>query len=532
MTSAGLASGGEALVAALAAHGVEVVFGIPGTHNLPVYDALGRSPIRHVAMRHEQGLGYAADGYARRSGRPGVVLTTTGPAMLNAATAAAQSWSDSVPVLVLSPGMPRRHPAASTGYLHELPDAGAAMRGAMGRSVRVETHAELVREIADAFARFSARRPRPVHVEIPLDLLAERAEVEVPLAPALAPAEAAPDAVEAATELLRGARRVAIVAGGGAVGAARELRALAELLGAGVVTTTNGKGAIDERCEWALGAGVHLDAVRAWLSQARVVVAVGTELAESDFWQELPALEGALVRIDLDPAQAHGNLRSDVALIGDAARALTTLTGALAAHPERVTPDDAYRSAARDAARDEAAAMSAPWAPWLDALRGATPAGTTFVGDSAMACYYGALNGLALTPPERLLYPTGVGTLGYALPAAVGAALAWPAGPVVALSGDGGLMFTVAELAAAAALQLPLPVVTFVNGGYGEIRREMHEAGFPPHGVDFPPPDLPALAAALGAHGVAVAEPAELADAVAAALERPRPTLIAVPETR
>src|SRR5262245_62049671 len=226
---------GELAVRSLAAHGVEVVFGIPGTHNLELYAHLEGNGIRHVLPRHEQGAGSGAAGYARVSGRPGVAITTTGPALLNIATAAGQAHSDSVPMLVISPGMPLAHPAASTGHLHEMPSQQRAMAGTVERSVRVMSHAELARELADAFAAFSAYRPRARHIEIPLDLLVEKAAVEPALAPAVARPVAPPDAVAAAAALLRGARRPGIVAGGGAAGASASLTALAERLRAPVL---------------------------------------------------------------------------------------------------------------------------------------------------------------------------------------------------------------------------------------------------------------------------------------------------------
>src|SRR5918997_5653030 len=173
-------TGGELVVRSLAAHGVEHVFGIPGTHNLELYAHLDRLGIRHVSPRHEHGAGYAADGYARASGRPGIAITTAGPALMNIAAAAGQAQSDSVPLLVLAPGMPRAHPAASTGYLHEMPSQQRAMSGVVERSVRVMSHAELAAELAAAFIAFRTERPRARYVEIPLDLLEEVAETDVP----------------------------------------------------------------------------------------------------------------------------------------------------------------------------------------------------------------------------------------------------------------------------------------------------------------------------------------------------------------
>jgi acetolactate synthase-1/2/3 large subunit len=523
-------TGGDVVVASLAAHGVELVFGIPGTHNLPIYAALERHGIRHISPRHEQGAGYAADGYARVCGRPGVVITTTGPALMNAATAAGQAQSDSVPQLVIAPGMPRAHPSASTGYLHEMPSQVRAMSGVVERSVRVTSHAELAAELADAFVAFRRERPRARFVEVPLDLLAEAAEVEIPALQHAGPPAAAPAALAAAVALLRDAERPGIVAGGGAAGGADAVRRLAERLGAPVVTTVNGKGTLPEDHPLALGARLNLPSARAWLEEeCDVVLAVGTELAESDLWGPPLALRGKLVRVDLDPRQANGNAVAAIAVIGDAQGALEALLDALG---DGAADAGGAADALRERLGAEHAAKAGPWRDWMPALDAALPAGTIVAADNAMCSYYGAIGGLPAHGPRSFLFPTGFGTLGYAVPAALGAKLAAPDRPVVALSGDGGLMFTVAELASAAALRLPLPVVVFVNDGYGEIRNEMEDAGFAPVGVELAPPDLPGVATALGCAGEAVAEPAALPDAVARAFAREVPTVITVPEAR
>src|SRR5215204_1791759 len=440
-------TGGELVVRSLAAHGVELVFGIPGTHNLELYAHLERHGIRHVSPRHEQGAGYAADGYARASGRPGVVVTTAGPALMNVAAAAGQAQSDSVPLLVVAPGMPLAHSTASTGFLHEMPSQQRAMSGVVERSVRVMSHVELGREVADAFAAFRSRRPRARYVEVPLDLLAEPAAADVPVAPEAA---ATAPRVGAAVELLRSAERPGVIAGGGAAGAAEALVVLAERLGAPVITTANGTGAIPDGHPLALGTRISLPAARAWLESCDVVLAVGTELGESDLWGPPLELSGKLVRVDIDPAQAHSNNVATVAVIGDARTALEAIADALETC-ER-TGD----------ASDVRARLD-----WLAAIDGVLGDDAIVAGDSAMCCYYGALGGLPARRPRSFLYPTGFGTLGYAVPAAMGAALAFPDRRVLALSGDGGLMFTLPELASVAALGIPLPVVVFVKEGYG-----------------------------------------------------------------
>ena len=519
-------SGGEVVVRSLAEHGVELVFGIPGTHNLPLYAHLEAYGLRHILPRHEQGAGHAADGYARVSGRPGVVITTAGPAAMNAATAAGQAQSDSVPQLVISPGMPRAHPKAQSGYLHEMRDQVGAMRGVAGHAVRVMGHDELAAELASAFIAFRTERPGARYIEVPLDLLAEAAPVALPALQHTGPARPAPAAIAAAVDRLRTAERPGIVAGGGAAGAAHVLRALAERLGAPVLTTVNGKGTLPEDHALSLGARLNLPAARAFLENCDVVLAVGTELAESDLWGPPLRLDGAVVRVDLDPRQAHMNQRAAVAVIGDAADAVGLIGEALPG--EAPSPDRA--DAVRGALDAEWAAGASAYTAWLPALRAGLPPDAVIAGDNAMVCYHGAVGGLPVAAPRSFLFPTGFGTLGFAVPAAVGAALGAPERPAAALSGDGGLMFSVAELASAAALGLPLPVVVFVNAGYGEIRNEMQDAGQPPVGVDLPVPDLPALARALGCRGTAVEDPDGLTAAVTEALEAPVPTLIAVPE--
>ncbi|NUT37777.1 MAG: 5-guanidino-2-oxopentanoate decarboxylase [Hamadaea sp.] len=517
-------TGGELLVASLAAHKVDTVFGIPGTHNLEIYRHLTGAKIRHVTPRHEQGAGYAADGYARTSGRPGVAVVTTGPALLNIATALAQSYSDSIPVLVVSPGMPLRHPQRGTGLLHEMRDQRAALAAVVGISHRVTSHAELTEAVAQIFAGFSADRPRPAHLEIPLDLLGEQGQTSV-VQPLRVRRRAPEDwqVMQAAT-LLGQASRPGILAGGGARGAAAQVVAIAERLQAGVLTTANGKGVISETHPLSLGAAVHLPAAAQWLAERDVLLAVGTELAPTDFWHGLPTFAGDVVRIDIDPAQLLINARPSLPICADATTALEELLPLVKEGGAEADPG------VRARIRSEARAEGARWTAWTDALAAALPKRAMVLADNAMAGYYGALGNLPVHEPGAFGYPTGFGTLGYALPAAIGAKIARPRRPVVALCGDGGLMFSCQEIATAAAESIPLPVVVFVNGGYGEIRAEMRDAGIAPIGVDLPVPDLIGLATALGGAGYAVRTPDELTRLVKASLEHPGPTLLVIEE--
>ncbi|MFE2131008.1 thiamine pyrophosphate-binding protein [Streptomyces amritsarensis] len=525
-------TGGRAVARALAAHGVDVLFGIPGTHNLEVYAHLRRYGITPLTTRHEQGAAYAADGYARAGGRPGIVLTTTGPGLLNTVAAVGQAHSDSVPLLVLSPGMPLRHPALPTGRLHEAPGQQRAMEGVTAFSHRVTSVGEIDTAIARAFTAFRTFRPRPVHIEIPLDLLEEPG----PVAPRprgvapTAPAGAETGELRRATQRLRRPGRPALVIGGGARAAGPACTRLAELLGAPVVTTANGKGTVAESHPLSLGVSLHTDTVQRWLAACDTVVAVGTEFAESDFWRTPPTPGGVLVRIDIDPDRMYADPPADIALTGDATTVLDELLRRVTEPCEDADAAADLARRLRRSAREEQAARDARWIPHLDALRGVLADDAVLTSDSATACYYGALPHLPIDPPGRLLHPTGFGTLGYALPAAIGAATAHPGRQVVALSGDGGFQFTVQELATAVQLGRPIPVVVFDNGGYGEIRDQMVARGDAPAAVDLPSPDLPALARAYGGDGVVCRTPGELAAALTNALRTAGPTVIVVPE--
>ncbi|KAB2810611.1 5-guanidino-2-oxopentanoate decarboxylase [Pimelobacter simplex] len=524
-----LMTGGEALVAALAAHGVEVAFGIPGTHNLEIYKHLPAHGVRHVSTRHEQGAGYAADGYARTTGRVGVAIVTSGPALLNAATAVGQAYSDSIPVLVVSPGLPLRHPATGNGLLHETRDQGAALAAVAAASLRPTSVAEIPTAVAQAFSIMTSGRPRPVHLEVPLDVLEETADV-VLVAPVVAAPLAAPAAsIAAAAGVLDGATAPLLVVGGGARGAASQVQALAERLGALVVSTTNGKGVLAEDHPLALGAGIHLPAIKALADEADVVVAIGTELAPADLWYGPLPVTGKLVRVDVDPVGMVTNAAPAVAVLGDAALALDALLEALGAG-EPARPDAA---AWRERKAKDAQAEGAEWLEVVAALAAAVPRDVVMATDNAMACYLGTLANLATHGPSSYLFPTGYGTLGFGLPAGIGAKVGNPDRPVVAMLGDGGVMFTVAELATAAELRIALPVVVVDNSGYGEIRNEMADRGDPVHAVTFPAPDFAALGRAVGCLGVTVdlgadGTPADLTTAVRDALVADRPTVIHV----
>ena len=523
-------SGGFAVVEALRASGVDLVFGIPGTHNLEIYRYLPGSGIRHVAPRHEQGGGYAADGYARATGRPGVLITTSGPGLTNACTPAATAYADSVPMLLVSPGPPRGQERADIGWLHEMKDQHAHLDTLVERSVRVSDPNEAYQAIRSAFASWPARRPRPVHVEVPVDVLEDRFDPGILTAPSTDDAmrpQPAGSKLDQAAELLADADSVVIVAGGGSRGAAEPLRALAERLDAPVLTTVNGKGVLPERHPLALGAALRLPEAQHVVQQATVLLVVGSELGDSDLWGGTLDATGAVIRIDIAAAQLHKNLPARIALHGDSAAVLHELASRLSGMPR----PGLGRSAAelRRKIDDAAAVDGAPWRAFHQALIEELPADTIVAGDSAQVSYFGTVHQWPATRPGQFLYPTGFATLGYGIPAAIGAKLGCPDRPTIVLAGDGGTMFTIQEFMTAVDHRLPIPVIVMNNGGYAEIRDEMHARGIAPQAVNVRSPDLPALAEAFGGYGVRVHTPAELAAVSSAALDAELPTLIEVP---
>ncbi|MDN6745403.1 MAG: acetolactate synthase, partial [Brevibacterium sp.] len=329
-------NGGRAVIATLAAHGVDTIFGIPGTHNLEFYRHLSEFGIRAVTPRHEQGAGYGADGYFLVSGKPGVIITTSGPGLTNVITAAATAYAESRPMLILSPGVPTGLERADVGMLHETKDSSGALNRLLVSSQRTRTAEGAAQAVAEAFAMFSSSRPGPVHIEVPLDVLEGAWNGSVPTPFSGRRPGLDPRVVSRAAEAVRAAKRPLIVAGGGARRASGEVRAFAELLDAPVATTANGKGIVSETHRLSLGSNVRFPSVQAESAAADVLVVLGSELADSDLWGGLIGAQTAagvrdsdsnqvVIRCDIDPDQLGKNLGGDILACADAGEFLTAL---------------------------------------------------------------------------------------------------------------------------------------------------------------------------------------------------------------
>ncbi|WP_231757754.1 5-guanidino-2-oxopentanoate decarboxylase [Microbulbifer elongatus] len=527
----------QVLMHLLKGYGVDTVFGIPGVHTIELYRGLPGSGLTHITPRHEQGAAFMADGYARASGKPGVCFLITGPGVTNAATAMAQAFSDSIPMLVISAVNRREDLGSGRGRLHELPRQQDVTRGFCVWQHALTSAEQLPETLARAFQVMHAPRPGPVHIEIPIDLFpAPMANGATTLAdyravlPAALPAAPA-ETIANAARLLAEAEKPVILLGGGAQEAGAAATALAEKIAAPVFESLAAKGIVDERHPLCGGANLSFSNVRERVENADLVLAVATELAETDrnLVRDNYHFKGKLIRVDLDPAQLVCNANPDLAICADARTTLQQLVDALAS----VDKKSQRQSAAEEVEKLLRECRSEWWPgsedryPWVEALRDALPENGIFVTDSTQLAYNTNHALRLFEPRSHITCTTGYGTLGFALPAAIGAALASPR-PVIGLIGDGGIMFTLGELAAAVEQNLALPILVWNNSGYGEIRDFMDEAAVEQEGVNLHAPDFVTLARAFGAEGCRVERPEQLGEAIADAFARKGPTLIEI----
>ncbi|MGH7309453.1 MAG: thiamine pyrophosphate-binding protein [Candidatus Rokuibacteriota bacterium] len=530
--NAGGRSGGQWVVEALRAEGVRHIFGIPGIHNLAVYDALlGQSDLTHVLARHEQGAAFMADGYARASGEVGVVLVTTGPGATNTLTPLAESYSGSVPVLVIMSDVAAPLVGRDLGALHEIPNQIECFRPVCRMAETVGSAGDIATTIAGAFDLLRTGRPGPIAISIPNDLLGARSEGALRTTRSgRRPPCHVNDILEAARRLER-AQQPLIIAGGGVVaaGAEQELRALARRLGAPVITTVMGRGSIAEDDPLWLGVlpngRVSEPAIRA----ADVVFAVGCRFSARSTQGLLLKLSFSpgqtLIHLDLDPGVIGKLFKPQLGIVGDARDGLARLVEALGPGSGNATWEATRLTELRQAAGP---GYTAEVAALIGALRQALPREGIVVNDQTGINYWMEWR-FPVMNPRTFLYPIGTAVLGYAVPAAIGAQIAQPGLPVAAVVGDGGFMFSVSELATAVKYRLPIAFVVMNDDRYGAIKW-LQEKLFGRWGeADLANPDFQALARAFGARGERVTQADALPAALQAAFRADGPTLIEVP---
>jgi thiamine pyrophosphate-dependent acetolactate synthase large subunit-like protein len=521
---------GDAVVEVLRAASVDTVFGIPGLHTLGLYDALAGAPsIRHVLTRHEQGAAFAADGYARTAREPGVCSTITGPGAFNTLAAVAEAWSDSSPVVVLAGQIDAGLEGQGRGVLHETPDQGRSFEAVTAYVGRPRTPEAVPAAVAEAVRTSMAGRPQPTYVELPTDLLTQPFRGELPAFDWPLPQQPDPDQIAAAAGVLSSAERVVIVAGAGVLraGATEDLRAFARSLDAVVTAPASAAGAIpadDHR--WG---GLMLAArpeSRALFEEADVVVVVGCRLDDIQTGRLSLPLPN-LVHIDVDPVAIGRTYPAQVGVVADAGLALRALVDELGGQRTRPVADwgTARATIAREAAQQ---AIS----PGDSAMRAAFFETREVLGREAILTHDAALinawSGYAwpVYEPEGSVFPWGSASLGFALPAANGAAVAASGRRVVATCGDGGFLFTATELATSVAHQLDVTVLIHDDSAFGSIANYQMQHHGRTYATDLHNPDLVAFARSFGVPAERIESMLDLPATMARVTSQPGPSVV------
>jgi acetolactate synthase-1/2/3 large subunit len=523
--------GGHVVAETLRTLGAEVVFGLPGVHALPIWEGLRATGLRVVGFRQELNAAFAADGYARVTGRPAPVVVSTGPGAFMTLAPLTEAFTAFVPVVVVATQIDADAIGKGRGELHETPDQAASFAPLVKCAGRAPTTAEIPRVLAEAWRRAATPPQGPVYVEVPADVLRAPAPDGSPAADDLRgapePTPQPPSAdLDRAAALLAAAERPLIVAGGGAVRsrATDELVQLAERLDAPVATTYTGKGAFPEGHSLALGSAWDDAPYRDLFAGADVVLVVGSWLGY-EFRDKVRRLTGTLIQLDAVPERFAVH-EPALGLVGDAKPTLRTLL-------ERIEPGEPRDGEARASALREAVERARAEDPnlaveLLASIERALPEGVVAAWDSTIlayaACWY-----LRVAEPRCFLYPAGSSTLGYALPASLGAAAALPETPVLAVAGDGGFQYGIAELATGTQHDLDVAVLVIDDRGYGILREYQDDAGFAHTGVDLEHPDLVALCDAYGVPARRTS-PRALADDLAWALGLVGPAAVILDE--
>jgi acetolactate synthase-1/2/3 large subunit len=518
-------STGEATATTLIAHGFETVYALPGVHNDHLFDAFQRAgdALRVVHTRHEQGAAYMALGAALATGKPQAYVVVPGPGLLNSAAALLTAYGMNAPVLALIGQIPAAMIGRGSGQLHEIRDQAGIIARLVDHSARIDGPAEASAKVAKAIASMRQGRPGPAALECAIDVWGKRVPVAL-----VAPAPARPprideDKIVAAAKLLGKAKRVLIVAGGGAQDASPEVTQLSDLLQAPVLAYRRGRGVLDGRSPFS----VTLPLGRDLWAEADAVLAVGTRLlTPMNAWGMDSKLQ--IVRVDADREEPARLRKPKVALIGDAAPILRRLIDALA-------KTNARRASRRDEMLERQAKWKArleklsPQLAFLDVIRTELPEDGIYV-DEVTQIGFAARLAMPVYRPRTFLSPGYQDNLGWGYATALGAQHARPDVPVLSINGDGGFLYTGNELATAMRHRIPLVAVVFADGAFGNVRRIQQELfGNRVIASNLANPDFVKYAESFGAAGRRARSPAELGAALKASFAAREPTLIEVP---
>jgi len=519
-------TGGQALAKQLYREGVRVIFGVPGVQLYGALAAIRDEPgIRYITVRHEQATTFMADGYARAGGGEGVALVVPGPGLLNASSGLHTAYTASSPVLLISGQVERDRLGKDMGALHEVNGQQESIRPLTKWRKRVLAPADIAGAVHEAFRELRTGHPRPVEIEMPPEAMLEVDEIDLlEPSPVMRPAADAGD-IERAAEVLLSAKRPVIYAGGGVhlSGAHDELREVAELLQAPVITSPEGKGALGDRHPLSLGAALApIGPVRELYDECDVILAVGTRFAVA-----APKRDQRVIQIDIDPDEIARHYGAAEGVVGDAKATLRELAKRLtdggASRPSRAAEMEGIRRRLEDPGL-----RTEPQESILSSLIDGMPDDAIVVSGMTQMGYYSRVF-LPVYAPRAYFTSSYSGNLGFAYAVALGAKVACPEKPVLALCGDGGFMYNSQELATAVMHGINAVAVVFNDGAFGNVLRDLEMNYGGEIGARLHNPDFVKLAEAYGAAGFRAEEPAQVGELVARAFEADRPALVDVP---
>lgn len=516
-------SGGEAIVNGLVAHGVDTVFGLPGAQVYGLFDAFHQAQLKVIGARHEQACGYMAFGYARSSGKPGVFSVVPGPGVLNASAAMLTAYGCNEPVLCLTGQVPTAYLGKGRGHLHEMPDQLATLRTFVKWADRIEYPDAAPALVSRAFQEMLSGRRGPVALEMPWDVFTQRADVG-PSKPFERLPAPQPDSarIEAAAALISASKTPMIFVGSGAIDACDEILELAELIDAPVVAFRSGRGIVSNAHELGL---TMASAYKLW-PRTDLMIGIGTrmELPTTFRWPFRPdGLKS--VRIDIDPSEMR-RLTVDAAVAADAQAGTSDLLAAV--RKRGYSKTSGRRAAIREAsaATQQEIQSVQPQMAYLNILREVLPS-NAIVTDELSQVGFASWYGFPVYEPRTFITSGYQGTLGSGFPTALGAKVANPDRPVVAITGDGGFMFGVQELATAVQFGIGVVTLLFNNNAYGNVRRDQRQH-FDGRVVaaDLVNPDFVKLAESFGVNAARVTSPDHFRPALEKALADGGPYLI------
>lgn len=524
-------TGGEAMVRAAQANGIDTIFGLPGAQIYPLFDALYRSPdITTIISRHEQGAAYMAMGYAKATGRPGAFSVVPGPGVLNAMAALCTAMGCNTPVICLTGQIMSQFLGVGRGHLHELADQAATLRSVIKHAERIDNPADTSDKMNAAFRIMQSGRPGPVALEMCWDTMAASHDVAITPGNTVIDKPALDeDALTAAAELIANAKNIMIMCGGGAQHASAEVTELAGMLGAATTAFRSGRGVVSEDSD----CGVSSAAANELWKDTDLLIGVGSRLemqymrwlSMGEYYDCPPDDGRKLIRIDIDPKEMQ-RFKPDVGVVADAVDGVRALISKVGKRGFKIGDLERIK-AAKTKARSDIEEIQ-PQMAYLDVIRDVLPRDGYFVEELCQAGFTSYF-GYEVYEPRTYVTPGFQGTLGFGFPTAIGVKAAMPDRAVVSITGDGGFMFGMPELAAAVQHKIGLVTILFNNSSFGNVLRDQQER-FESHfiGADLENPDFMKLTESFGADAYRVDSPAALKPVLAKAIDEDRPAIIEV----